>query len=148
MKINPLGTGNTQPRSERDNSGKVEKTAGHFAADLLHSQDQQSRDQMNKLLDQINEQAAKLSLTPTYSELRSYRDLVRKFIGEATGRMYSLSTEYGWDRQGRQKVFTTIKKIDQTLSDMTEDIRLGQAREINIMAKHDIIRGMLVDLYM
>ena len=62
--------------------------------------------------------------------------------------MYSLHSQSGWDRQGRQKVYTTVKKVDETLASMTEDIRLGQASKLNIVAKQDAIRGMLVDLYM
>ena len=48
---------------------------------------------------------------------------------------------------GRQKVYTTIRKIDRELEGMAEDIRLGQADALSIVASQDAIRGMLVDLY-
>ena len=62
--------------------------------------------------------------------------------------MYSMHTEAGWDRLGRQKVYTTVRKIDEHLENMAEKIRLGQADQLNIIASQDAIRGMLVDLYM
>jgi uncharacterized protein YaaR (DUF327 family) len=31
---------------------------------------------------------------------------------------------------------------------LTEDVRHGQERQLEIMAKQDAIRGMLVDMYM
>ena len=103
---------------------------------------------MNELLEKIDKQGAKLTQTPTYSELKSYRDLVKTFVGEAVSRMYTINSQTGWDRQGRQKVYTTIKKVDSVLESMTEDIRTGQATNLSIVAKQDAIRGMLVDLYM
>ena len=61
--------------------------------------------------------------------------------------MYSLHTSAGWDRLGRQKVYTTVRRIDEELEAMAEHIRLGQADPLTIAAGQDAIRGMLVDLY-
>ena len=62
--------------------------------------------------------------------------------------MYSMHTQSGWDRMGRQKAYTTVRKIDTKLEEMAEQIRLGQADQLSIVASQDAIRGMLVDLYM
>lgn len=62
--------------------------------------------------------------------------------------MYDVSSQTGWDRMGRQKVYTTVRKIDTELENMVEKIRLGQAEQLDVVASHDAIRGMLVDLYM
>lgn len=62
--------------------------------------------------------------------------------------MYSLHSQAGWDRLGRQKVYTTVRKIDKELEGMAEKIRLGQSEQLDVVASHDAIRGMLVDLYM
>ena len=35
-----------------------------------------------------------------------------------------------------------------TIEEMAERIRLGQANQLDIIASHDAIRGMLVDIYM
>lgn len=148
MKINNRSTASSLPITERDTGGKTEKTSGFFAADLLKSQDGQSRERLDALLAQIDEQGKKLGQVPTYAELKSYRELVRSFIGEAVGRMYNLQSQSGWDRYGRQKMYTTIKKVDVALESLTEDVRQGQTRRLDIMAKQDAIRGMLVDLYM
>ena len=107
-----------------------------------------SREAMDRLLEQIDEQGARLSKSPTFDELRSYRSLIQSFIGEAVGTMYELRTQAGWDRLGRQKVYTSVRKIDKKLEEMAEKIRLGQADQLDIIASHDAIRGLLVDLYM
>lgn len=131
-----------------ENGVKAERKEGPFSADLQRSQDELSRERLNELFKKIEEQGARLTETPTYSELKSYRELVKTFVGEAVARMYSTQRQAGWDRQGRQKVYTTVRKIDETLESMTEDIRTGQATKLNIVAKQDAIKGMLVDLYM
>ena len=148
MKINNLGPAQLPVTSERETSARTDKSLGHFASDLLKNQDGQSRERMTQLLTAIDNQGKKLGEVPTYSELRKYRDVVRQFIGEAVGRMYTLQSQQGWDRSGRQKVYTIIKKVDATLESLSEDVRVGQSRQLDIMAKHDSVRGMLVDLYM
>ena len=119
-----------------------------FSAELLEQNGRVTSEQMDKLLRQIDEQGARLSRTPTYDELKSYRTLIRNFVGEAVNSMYELHTQAGWDRMGRQKVYTTVRKIDKKLEEMAEKIRLVQADQLDIAASHDVIRGLLVDLYM
>ncbi|MBR0288136.1 MAG: DUF327 family protein, partial [Selenomonadaceae bacterium] len=51
-------------------------------------------------------------------------------------------------RMGRQRVYTTVRKIDRKLEDMAERIRLGQSDQLDVIAAHDAIRGMLVDIFM
>jgi len=53
----------------------------------------------------------------------------------------------GWDRRGRQKAYTLVKTVDEKLESLTEDVRQGQERQLDILEKLDSIRGMLVDLY-
>ena len=89
-----------------------------------------------------------MSKTPTYDELKAYRTLIKDFVGAAVSNMYELNTQAGWDRMGRQRAYTVIRKIDRKLEDMAEKIRLGQSDKLDVIASHDAIRGMLVDLYM
>lgn len=147
MKINKMGSNSLPVVPEHENDTKTEKIGGSFNSELFKTQDKQSLKRMNELLDQITDQGKKLGLVPTYAELKKYRENVREFIGEAVSRMYSMETQTGWDNQGRHKMYTIIRKVDDKLAEMTEDVRSGQERQMNILAKHDAICGMLVDLY-
>ena len=140
------GASLTMPRPEVDVG--VRGAATDFSMELADQESSMSREAMDRLLEQIDEQGARLSKSPTFDELRSYRSLIQSFIGEAVGTMYELHTQAGWDRLGRQKVYTSVRKIDRKLEEMAEKIRLGQADQLGIIASHDAIRGMLVDLYM
>ncbi len=147
MKINNMRSSNTRPIADRETVGKTERPEGQFAADLLKSQDTMSKERLGALLEQITAQGKRLGEVPTYAELKAYRELVRSFLGEVVGRAYTLQSQTGWDRQGRQKLYSTIKEIDQHLTGLAEDVRHGQERQLEIMSKLDAIRGMLVDLY-
>ena len=127
---------------------RVSDADADFGAELRSQEESVTTEQLDKLLKQIDEQGARLSRTPTYDELKSYRTLIKNFVGEAVNHMYELHTQAGWDRMGRQKVYTTVRKIDKKLEEMAEKIRLGQANQLDIIASHDAIRGMLVDIYM
>lgn len=147
MKINNMRSSSTRPITDRDSAGRSEKPETQFAADLLKSQDAMSKEKLGALLEQITAQGKRLGEVPTYAELKSYRELVRSFLGEVVGRAYTLQSQTGWDRQGRQKLYSTIKEIDQQLAGLAEDVRQGQERQLDIMSRLDSIRGMLVDLY-
>lgn len=147
MKINKTGSASVPILPEREAGGKADKTSGFFAADLMKAADKQGKERLNALLEEITEQGKRLGKVPTYSELKAYRELVRKFIGEAVGNMYSLHSQTGWDRHGRQKAYTIIRQVDDKLAEITEDVRHGQERQLAIMEKLDAVRGMLVDLY-
>ena len=132
----------------RDIDGRISDADADFSTELANQSDSLSSEQLDKLLRQIDEQGAKLSKTPTYDELKSYRTLIKNFVGEAVNHMYELHTQSGWDRMGRQKVYTTVRKIDKKLEEIAEKIRLGHSEQLDIIASHDAIRGLLVDLYM
>ncbi len=132
---------------ERDTIDHAQQPQKPFGAELAKSVDDNYRERLDKLLEKINEQGAKLSQNPTYGELRSYRNMVRSFIGEAVNRSYTLEAKLGWDNRGRQKMYSVIKKVDDELAGLTEDVRVGQERQLSIMERLGAIRGMLVDLY-
>jgi len=147
MKVNNVGSQSPRSVSDGDVMGKTEKADTQFSAELFKTQDASSKERLNVLLQQITDQGKKLGEAPTYPELKNYRELVRNFLGEVVSRAYTLKANIGWDRQGRQKMYSTIKEIDKHLTGLAEDVRQGQERQLAIMSRLDAIRGMLVDLY-
>ena len=149
MKIDALSTQQRSlPAMGHEAASRAPSVETDFSSALSDQQGSMSREQLREMLKKIDEQGARLSKTPTYDELKEYRNLVKSFVGEAVSQMYSLHSQAGWDRLGRQKVYTTVRNIDKELEDMAEKIRLGQTEQLDVVASHDAIRGMLVDLYM
>ncbi len=149
MKIDALSTQQRSlPAMGHEAASRAPSVETDFSSALSDQQGSMSREQLREMLKKIDEQGARLTKTPTYDELKEYRNLVKSFVGEAVSQMYSLHSQAGWDRLGRQKVYTTVRNIDKELEDMAEKIRLGQTEQLDVVASHDAIRGMLVDLYM
>lgn len=147
VKINSLRSAGSPVVADRETVGRPDRAGGAFAADMTKAQDNLSHEKLKELLDQITAQGKRLGEVPTYAELKAYRELVRSFLAEAVGRAYTLQSQSGWDRHGRQKMYAIVKEIDQQLAELTEDVRHGQERQLQIMGRLDAIRGMLVDLY-
>lgn len=133
--------------ADAESRNKIESSQRGFAVDLSKEANQQTRQRLEELMGKIQEQGKRLGQTPTFSELKSYRELVKKFMSEAVGQMYDVESGAGWDRRGRQKAYTLVKTVDEKLESLTEDVRQGQERQLAILEKLDSIRGMLVDLY-
>ena len=148
MKIDGLGTRPNIAAMDHDSGRRTTAMESDFASELDDQQGDLTQEQLQQLLEEIDEQGARLTKTPTYDELKSYRNLVKNFVGTVVSQMYTVNTQSGWDRMGRQKVYTTVRKIDRELENMAEKIRLGQSSQLDIVASHDAIRGMLVDLSM
>ncbi|WP_303726578.1 YaaR family protein [Anaerovibrio lipolyticus] len=136
------------PAMGSSSTRKTNAMESDFSSEFEDQRSSASHEQLQRLLDQIDEQGAKLTKTPTYDELIEYRSLIKNFVGTVVSQMYDVSTQSGWDRMGRQKVYTTVRKIDTELENMAEKIRLGQSEQLDVVASHDAIRGMLIDLYM
>ncbi len=148
IKIDGMSTSGPSVTVLRMNDERTREADWDFSSELLDQEEALSAEQLEKLMRQIDDQGARLSRTPTYEELRSYRSLIQRFVGEAVNNMYELKNQSGWDRMGRRKVYTVVRKIDKKLEEMAEQIRLGQATQLSIIESHDAIRGLLVDLYM
>lgn len=147
MKIDGVRAGGERTIMPRESEVRISADTD-FQTELDNQQSSMSQEEMERLLKRIDEEGERLSKTPTFEELSSYRDLIKRFVSEAVGQMYESRTSTGWDRLGRQKSYTTVRKIDEKLEEMAEKIRLGQTDRLDIIAAHGAIRGMLIDLYM
>lgn len=148
MKIDGLGARPAMTARGTETGHRAASLDSDFASELEDQQGNMTREQLQQMLEEIDAQGQRLTNTPTYDELKSYRSLIKNFVGTVVSQMYAVNTQAGWDRMGRQKVYTTVRKIDRELENMAEKIRLGQTKQLDIVASHDAIRGMLVDLYM
>lgn len=100
------------------------------------------QDTLVAFLAEIDEQGKKLLKHPVRAEIERYRALVGKFVKEALAQMTTL--EKRSDR--RNRAFTLVKEVDKKLAELTELLLGGQAKQIDVLAKLQEIRGMLVDL--
>ncbi|TDX51307.1 YaaR family protein [Orenia marismortui] len=123
---------------------KVNGSKSNFLEELEKVHGQQIKGRLDELLDLIDEQGDRLSKHRTFKELVRYKKMIRKFIGEATEKMYNVEENYS-PIQG--KIHTIVKSVDNSLEDLTKMILKDQTDQLDILAKLDEVRGMLLDLY-
>lgn len=129
----------------RSSGATVKQSA--FIETLKESDNDRRRQACDELLRQIDSLSAELKKAPTPSGVKKYRRLVASFIREAMGQTYELNEETHWDRSGNRKSYITVRNINKALEELTEEVMTREKKQIDLVARLDEIRGMLLDLY-
>lgn len=116
--------------------------AQRFAQQMQATHHKVGQETMVAFLAEIDDQGKKMLKSPIAGEIARYRALVGKFVKEAMAQMTNM--EKHTDR--RNRVFMLVKEVDKKLAELTEMLLSGQNKQMEILAKLEEIRGMLVDL--
>jgi len=119
-----------------------------FQNQLRRIEDQNYEERINNLVKSIVEQGDKLSKKVDIKELKIYKKLVSEFLDEAVGNSHKFSKRNLLDRRGRHRVYAVVKKINEQLDKLTEDVLAAQKDNIGILQKLDDIRGLILDIVM
>jgi uncharacterized protein len=146
MKINPgwRPSGNELRRTDNVNPHTVEQKS---FSDSLRQQDQRAgQEQLNRLIEQIQQQGDRLSKSMTVRELRQYKLLIKQFLEETARRGVGLQEKKGWDRRGRTKRYKLLEEIDSHLLAMADELLDTEQGKIDILYRVGEIKGMLINL--
>lgn len=113
-----------------------------FASQMQTARHSLSQATMVAVLAEIEEQGKRLRRHPVAGEVARYRELVGKFLKEASDQFAGM--EQHTDR--RNRVYTLVREVDQQLAELTQLALNGQSKPLELLAKLEAIRGMLVDL--
>lgn len=128
-------------------SAEAAMGAPAFEAALKNSAVETRKQVCTAILAKIDQQSAALKKSLTVAGVKRYRELVGEFMKEALHDSYQLTGESKWDRMGNRKEYVIVKRVNESLEELMAALA-GQAKEqLDLIAKLDEIRGMLVDLY-
>lgn len=122
-------------------AGGLETEASAFSKAMLQTQEALRQETMDKLMAMIDLQAVRLQKSPVPAEVAVYRELIRKFVKEATEKMAKVDRRI--DRRNRPMLL--VREVDKKLAELTDKVLAGQAKPIEILALVNEIRGLLVD---
>ena len=148
MKVKP--TDATLIHSEQKHSGRTNEISHDhptFATVFKNSAVETRKQVCTTLLKKIDESSAELRKSPTPEGIRRYRQLVKEFMKEALSDAYQVDSEAKWDRMGNRREFVLVKKINQSLEELMDAFTSQEKKQLDLIAKLDEIRGMLIDLY-
>lgn len=146
MKINS-GWRSFGQKVQMQESAGAPKTRPKSFSDFMQQQDGgASREQLNRYLQQIEDQGNRLIRSMTVRELREYKRLVQQFLETAIRGGIALQTKRGIDRRGRGRKYKLVEEIDRRLLELTDDLLQREQGRIQLLDHVGEIKGMLVNL--
>ena len=140
--------------SELLNANRIETSRQTQAADdsfkftLLSSieeADLQAR--VGALLNEISEQGKKISKRTDVRDMKRYRELIKNFLNEVVYRSHKFSRENFLDKRGRHRVYGIVRRVDETLDELAEELLKEEKDHIMILSKVGEITGLLLDIF-
>ncbi len=150
MEVKPTGSKQVGAGSNETfgRASVVNAKQSAFLDTLKESDNDRRRQACDEILRQIDSLSETLKKAPTPNGIKKYRRLVASFIREAMSQTYEINEETHWDRSGNRKNYLTVRNINQALEELTDEVMNREKKQIDLVAKLDEIRGMLLDLYL
>jgi hypothetical protein len=144
-RIESIGINNTPQVNniKTDHHREVHET---FKNKLNKIEQEQIRDQLNVLYEQIETQSNKLQDKLFIEDLVQYKKLVREFLDITVNNSHVFYKENSLDRRGRHRVYSLVKKVDNELDELTKDFLGLEKNRIKILNRLDDIKGILLDI--
>ncbi|MCP5514439.1 MAG: YaaR family protein [Spirochaetales bacterium] len=108
---------------------------------------------LEELLDDVHSAGEKLIDKPFISNIKEYKESVRRFIGYIVKNAYNMESDVQsrkYMKNGMpvidEKRWTKIKIVDQQLEKLAFHILQNQRSQLTILKKIEEIEGLLVDL--
>lgn len=142
MKVNELNQ-----ISQTTEASKVTKGDGSFKFTLSSAiTDAQLQARVDALMTDITVQGERLARHMDIRDLRRYRGLIKEFLNEVVYRSHKFSRENFLDRRGRHRVYGIIRKIDETLDALAEELMLDEKDHLAILSRIGEIEGLILDI--
>ena len=127
---------------------QVSQSDGTFKFTLAsHIQEADLQARLNTLMEEITMQGDKLAKKRDIRDMKKYRGLIKEFMNEIVNRSHQFSRENFLDRRGRHRVYGIIRRIDQTLDELAQELVKDEKDNLAILAKIGEIRGLLLDIF-
>jgi len=117
-----------------------------FSFTLKRLSDEGLADRLHALIGEITTQGKRLAEHMDFSDLKRYRGLITDFINEVTTHAHEFSRENYLNRRGQHRVFAIVRKVNQDLDDLAQELLEKEKDHLAILDKIDEIQGMLLDM--
>ena len=143
MKVNELTQINqvseTQKTVQGDGSFKFTLSSAISDAEL--------QAKVEALMMDITEQGERIARHMDIRDLKKYRGLIKDFLNEVVYRSHKFSRENFLDRRGRHRVYGIIRKIDENLDALAEELMSDEHDHLAILSRIGEIEGLLLDIF-
>ncbi len=149
MKINGIGLTSSTISHTGTGNGKVRKsTGGSFSDNLGGFERENEREQLEKKLKEIAEKGKFVKEKMELRDLIEYKSMIKEFLEHTVRFSYKYSKESKFGRDGSYKIMGIVKKVDEELESLTQEMMSSEKDRLKIVEKISGLQGMLVDLLM
>ena len=100
------------------------------------------------MMEEITMQGDKIKKKMDIRDMKHYRSLIKDFMNEVVNRSHEFSRENFLDRRGRHRVYGIIRRVDEALDELAQELVKEEQDALTILGKIDEIRGLLLDIFM
>ena len=104
-------------------------------------------ERLNLMMQDIVQQGERISKKKDIRDMQKYRILIKEFMNEIVSRSHAFSRENFLDRRGRHRVYGIIRRVDETLDELAQELVKEQSDNISILDKIGQIEGLLLDIF-
>lgn len=113
-----------------------------------HIEETELQNRINLLMEDITAQGKKISKKMDIRDMKRYRALVKEFLNEVVTRSHKFSRENFLDRRGRHRVYGIIRKVDETMDALAQELVKDEKDHLAILGLIGEIKGLLLDIFM
>lgn len=124
---------------------KPEAPVPVFSTELADA-DRRHREELQRALKEVERAGAALRKQPGEAALFDYRQAVRRFCHLALAGTYAVDRQLRLDPRGGRRLHVTVKKVDEALDRLAQEVLATQRDTLAIAARLDEMRGLLLDL--
>ena len=99
------------------------------------------------MMEDITMQGKKVGKRMDIREMKKYRMLIKDFMNEIVTHSHEFSRENYLDRRGRHRVYGIIRRVDELLDELAQELVKDEQDNIAILSRIDEIRGLLLDVF-
>ena len=104
-------------------------------------------ERLSAMMKEITQQGQVIGKKKDIREMKRYRSLIKGFMNEVTTRSHSFSRENFLDRKGRHRVYGILRRVDETLDELAQELMKDEQDHVAILAKIGEIEGLLLDIF-
>lgn len=143
IKVNQIP--NTAPVQEINNQNIPTDDAFKFTL-MSAIEEEGLSERLALMYDEITMQGNRISKHSDIKDMKRYRSLIKDFMNEIVNRSHKFSRENFLDRRGRHRVYGIIRRVDETLDELAQELMKDEKDHISILGKIGEIRGLLLDI--
>ncbi len=123
---------------------KIEKDFKFTLLSKIEESDLQEK--LGMMIEEISAQGNKISEHMDIRDMKQYRMMISDFMNEVVTHSHEFSRENFLDKRGRHRVYGIIKKVNNTVDELAQELLKGEKNHLSILKKVDEIKGLILDI--